>query len=55
MGRKYKELSPEAKEARKQYHREWASKNPDKVRENARRYWEKKAQKAKKEGLKCTL
>ena len=39
-----KELSPEAKEARRNYHREWAAKNPDKVKEATRRFWERKAQ-----------
>jgi len=38
------ELSPEAKEARRKYHKDWAAKNPDKVREATRRYWERKAQ-----------
>lgn len=37
------ELTPEAKEARRKYHRDWAAKNPEKVRESARRYWERKA------------
>jgi len=45
MGKKaYKDLSPEAKEARKKYHKEWAARNPERVRENMRRYWERKAQ-----------
>ena len=45
MARKaYKELSPEAKEARRKYHKEWVAKNPEKVREANRRFWEKKAQ-----------
>ena len=30
------------REARRQYQREWRAKNPDKVREKNRRYWEKK-------------
>ena len=49
---KSKNLSPEAKEARRKYHKEWAAKNPDKVRENNRRYWERKAaaQEAQEEG-----
>ena len=42
--KKYKDLSPEAKEARRKYHREWTAKNPDKVREINRRFWERKAQ-----------
>lgn len=32
------------REAMRQYHREWRAKNPDKVREKNRRYWEKKGQ-----------
>ena len=45
MGKKaYKDLSPEAKEARRKYHKEWAAKNPDKVKEATRRFWERKAQ-----------
>ena len=45
MARKaYKDLSPEAKEARRKYHKEWAAKNPDKVKEANRRFWERKAQ-----------
>lgn len=43
-GRKTTKLSPEAKEARRKYHKEWAAKNPDKVKEINRRYWERKAQ-----------
>ena len=41
--KKNEALSPEAKEARRQYHREWTAKNPDRVREINRRYWERKA------------
>lgn len=32
-----------AKEARREYQREWRRKNPDKVKAAADRYWEKKA------------
>ena len=49
--RKYSELSPEAKEARRKYHKEWAAKNPEKVRETVRRYWERKAQAEKERAL----
>lgn len=42
--RERKDLSPEAKEARRKYHKEWAAKNPEKVKEAIRRYWERKAQ-----------
>ena len=40
------ELTPEAKEARRKYHKEWVAKNPDKVKEAMRRYWERKAREA---------
>lgn len=33
-----------AKGVQREYQREWRRKNPDKVREKNRRYWEKKAQ-----------
>lgn len=36
-------LTDAAKEARKAYRREWAKKNPDKVKEHQARYWNKKA------------
>lgn len=37
------ELSNLAKEAQRAYLREWRRKNPEKVRESNRRYWERKA------------
>ena len=40
-------LSKGAAEARRAYYREWNKKNPDKVREKNRRYWEKKAAETK--------
>lgn len=39
-------LSKEAREARREYEREWRRKNPDKVAAKAARYWEKKAREA---------
>jgi hypothetical protein len=33
----------------KKYMREWAKKNPDKVKEFNRRYWEKRSQNEKKD------
>ncbi len=39
------ELSESAKKSRAEYFREWRKRNPDKVRENNRRYWERQAQK----------
>ena len=45
MARKRKrELTPEAREARNKYHREWAAKNPEKVDAIYVRFWERKAQ-----------
>ena len=40
-----KQLDEQARAARAAYFREWRKKNPDKVRESNRRYWERKAQK----------
>ena len=39
------ELSPEARAARNAYRRRWARQNPDKIREYAKRHWEKQANK----------
>ncbi len=36
-------LEERAREERREYFRQWRSKNKDKVRENNRRYWEKRA------------
>lgn len=33
------------REEQREYYRQWRAKNKDKVRENNRRYWEKRAQK----------
>lgn len=38
------ELSEAAKQARREYQREWRAKNKDKIAESRRRYWEKQAQ-----------
>lgn len=37
------ELSEAAKERRRAYKREWAKRNPERVREYARKHWEKVA------------
>lgn len=37
-------MTDEAIEARRAYKRRWAREHPDKVREQQRRYWEKRAQ-----------
>lgn len=39
-------LSAEAKAARRAYKREWAKANPDKVKAQQERYWERQAEKA---------
>ena len=41
------ELSQEAKQARREYLREWRRSRPEKVREYNQRYWERKAQEQK--------
>ena len=41
-------MTEQAKEARKAYKREWARKNPDKVKAAQERYWNKKAVEAGK-------
>lgn len=50
-----KEISEQARAAQREYLREWRRKNPDKVRENNRRYWERKAQQAASEGNKTEV
>lgn len=39
-------MTPEAREARKAYKREWAKKNPDKIRQYQETFWNKKAREA---------
>lgn len=50
-----KEISEQARVAQREYLREWRRKNPDKVRENNRRYWERKTQQAASEGNKTEV
>ena len=38
-------MTNEARAAQRAYLAEWRKRNPEKVRENNRRYWEKKAKK----------
>lgn len=38
-------LDERAAEERREYYRQWRARNKDKVRENNRRYWERKAAK----------
>ena len=40
-----KEMSKEAKAAKNEYYRRWRARNPDKVRESNRKYWENKVKK----------
>lgn len=42
-------MTDEARKARNEYRREWNKKNPDKVRAQHERYWQRKAEKAKAE------
>lgn len=39
-------MTAEAAEARRAYKREWAKKNPEKIREYQRKYWTKKGAEA---------
>lgn len=44
-------MDERAREERREYYRQWRAKNQDKVRENNRKYWERRAaRKAGKEG-----
>ncbi len=45
-------MTDEALQARRQYHREWSRKNPDKIREYERTYWERQAAKANEDNSK---
>ena len=38
-----KRIDEQARAARAEYFREWRRKNPDKVRENNRKYWQRRA------------
>lgn len=39
-------MTEQAKQAKREYQREWAKKNPDKVKAAQDRFWSKKAQEA---------
>lgn len=41
-------MTEEAKQARRAYQNAWKKKNRDKVRAQAERYWQRKAEKAKR-------
>lgn len=47
-----KDLSPEAKEAKREYFRNWRKNNREKIKEYDRRHYEKKAQEMKAEAEK---
>lgn len=40
-------MNEEAKKARREYQKQWRKKNPEKIREIQKRYWEKQAEKNK--------
>ena len=40
-------MTEEAKAARRAYKRKWAKENPDKVKQQQERYWQRKAAKGK--------
>ena len=49
--RRYKaNMTPEKREALRTYQREWRRNNPDKVRANTDRYWERQAAKLQASG-----
>ena len=43
-------MDDKAREARNAYKREWAKQNPDKVKAQQERYWQRKAQQKSKGG-----
>ena len=43
-------LTEAVREAKRQYMREWRKKNPERVKANNRRYWERKAKERKRKG-----
>lgn len=43
-------MTPEARAARAEYKREWRKRNPDKVRAQAERYWQRRAERQRAEG-----
>lgn len=42
-GNNKKDIEALTREMKREYHRKWRAANKDKVKENNRRYWEKKA------------
>lgn len=43
------EMSEQAREAQREYNREWARKNPEKVKAKNQKYWERRAARLAKE------
>ena len=43
------ELNKQAREAKNEYYRRWRAKNPEKVKESNRKYWERKARERKEQ------
>lgn len=46
------ELTPEAIELKRQYYKTWRAANPDKVKANMNRYWNRKAEQLKQDPAK---
>ena len=47
-------MTDKAKEARRAYKRKWAKENPEKIRAQQERYWNKKAEAAAAESRRVT-
>ena len=44
-------LTEQARQARREYKRQWAKRNPDKIRAQQERHWERKAAEQRREEL----
>ena len=49
MEAKVLEMSEQAREAQREYNREWSRKNPEKVKAKNKKYWERRAARLAKE------
>lgn len=47
-------MDESAKEARREYLRNWRKRNPDKIKANTERFWARKAKEAKETGTAAT-
>lgn len=47
------EMTDQAREARREYMKQWRARNPDKTKEYARRFWDKKARETASERKKA--